>query len=585
MVALIYPMGLILGSWLFLFLMFSGMGFIVQRIMGQTVNSGRLWLDAFWLGWAVSLLILQLWHFVFPVNDIILMIFVFIALISFWVHRSSLWSIVKRLKHYSLFVVIFGLAVLWLSNRAIDMPTAYDTGFRDIQAVMWLDTYPIVPGLNNLFSSLAFNQSVYLYDALLDFGVWSGRAYHIATSLLVVVFLMGAIWGAVQLFRHRDGEGLRWSWIAMTVMIIYILFGIVPRGGISHFLTDTVVDLVGFLCVIYVLDFIQFYRVDDPPYIILKIATLIITGFTLKQSFIVFGIGLGVMVFIIWVKRGGFSNGFRRFARIIAFVGLYGILTMVPWMARGVMTSGYVAYPQSFGRFDVDWAESPELIRDRQEMLATNTRLRYGDRDEVLGSWGWVIPWLQDIITRLIEFVIPMSLSLLMLILYGVGRLRSGKEKSTLPMGMWVLVPMLIMIVVWFLTAPNIKYIKYILWINASILTILAILAWSSISWEWRIYSVYAVLGVGLVYVIYLSFSLGTFLLPAGANDGFYERPMPPIKVIETQTGDFINTPDSHINQCWNIPLPCTPVPHTRIYERVPGDIRHGFGLLSKNSS
>ena len=587
MVELISPMSLILVSWLLLFLMFSGLGFFVLRLIHQSVTSGSLWLDSFWLGWSVSLLILQLWHLAFPVNDIILVIFMLIGFLSIAFHRHQLIPILKRFKQYRLFFVIFALLLLWLSNRAIDMATAYDTGFRDIQAVMWIDTYPIVPGLNNLFASLAFNHSVYLYDALLDASIWSGRAYHIATGLLLLTFLAGAVWSAVQLYHHRDGQGLRWSWILMTLLIPYILFDTVTRGAITHFLTDTPVDLIGFLSVMYVLDFIQFYAPDDThnDYSIIKIAILILTGFTLKQSFVVFGLSLGVLVLIVWIRRGGLQAGLKRFLRIIIPVVVFGLLMGVPWMVRGVITSGYIAYPQSFGRFEVDWAESEKLIQERQEMLATNTRIRYGNSDEVLSSWDWVRPWVQELTSNVFEFVMPVGLFLLLLIVYVLGRFRNRKEKSELSIGLWLLIPMLIMITLWFLSAPNIKYIKYILWINVGVLAILSVMAWSQISWRWRVYGVFAVQTMALLYVAYLIVATRSFPLAAGPNDGFYVRPMPPVKIVEIQNGATINTPDSHISQCWDIPLPCTPTARTRIYERVPGDLSQGFGLIPNKTS
>ena len=583
MIALISPMGLILASWLILFLMFSGLGFIVQRFLNQAVDSGTLWLDSFWFGWAFSLLILQLWHFVFPVNDVILIIFLLIAGVSIVLHRQSLVQVLKRLKNYRLFLILFSIVLLWLANRAIDMPTAFDTGFRDMQAVMWINTYPIVPGLNNLFSSLAFNHSVYLYDALLDVSVWSGRAYHIATGLLFVVFLAQAIWSAVQLYYHRDGAGVRWSWILMTLMIPYLLFQTIGRGGITHFLTDTPVEFLGILSVAYVLDFLQFD--DGDRYSIRKIAILVLTGFTVKQSFIILGISLLVLVFLVWLRRVGHQRDVGGFARLWLPLIAYGLLVGVPWMARGVVTSGYIAYPQSIGRFEVDWAEPPELIEDRQEMLATNTRLRYGDPNEVLSSWDWVVPWFEHVSSKLFEFVFPVGLSFLALVAYLLGRSRSREDKSNSKVGFWIVLPTTIMIMVWFLSAPNIKYIQYVLWVQVAVLVILAVLAWSQISWGWRIHAVFAVAGLSFLYAIYIVLVTQAFPLPAGPDDGFYPRPVPPIKVVDTQSGLELNVPDSRIKQCWNIPLPCTPTPRTRVFERVPGDLRHGFGLVPKELS
>jgi len=180
---------------------------------------------------------------------------------------------------------------------------------------------------------------------------------------------------------------------------------------------------------------------------------------------------------------------------------------------------------------------------------------------------------------------LPVTLSLGLLIVYGIGRFRNRKEKSELSIGLWVLFPMLFMMAVWFLSAPNIKYIKYILWINMAILIILNVLVWSHIRWQWRTYSVFAILSVALLYIVYLVVSIGAFPLMAGPDDGFYVHPMPPIKIVEIQNGATIHTPNSHIKQCWDIPLPCTPTARTRIFERVSGDLSHGFGLIPKDTS
>ena len=55
-------MGLVLVSWTFYFLLFAGLGTIVLKLLDQRLDSGWTLLDAFWLGWALSLGFLQVWH-------------------------------------------------------------------------------------------------------------------------------------------------------------------------------------------------------------------------------------------------------------------------------------------------------------------------------------------------------------------------------------------------------------------------------------------------------------------------------------------------------------------------------------------
>ena len=282
MLDLIAPMSLVLLSWLLLFLLFSGLGMMVLKLLGKSFASGRDWLDSFWLGWALTLAVLQIWHFFFPVNDMILLLLALLAAHQLFSQRTVATRLIAQLPKESAYLLATGLVALWLSNRALAMPTAFDSGFRDIQAVMWISAYPIVPGLGNLFSSLAFNHSVYLYDALLDTSIWAGRSHHIATGLLLMAYLAGALKSALKLGAYRSAGAIRWSWMLATLTIPFVLFYTVGWGGITHFLTDTVVDLVGFLCVAYFLDFLQDWNASaiDQQYLISRLAILILVGLT-----------------------------------------------------------------------------------------------------------------------------------------------------------------------------------------------------------------------------------------------------------------------------------------------------------------
>ena len=156
-------MGTVLFSWLLLFLLFSGLGSAVLKSLGQRLDSGWHILDSFWLGWALALGALQIWHFVFPVGDEVLLIFCIVAAILLFRQRQDGWAVVKKLRRNRPFLLVFALLSLWMSNRALGMPIAFDTGFRDIQAVTWIDTYPIVPGWAIFFLRWhSITRSIYL---------------------------------------------------------------------------------------------------------------------------------------------------------------------------------------------------------------------------------------------------------------------------------------------------------------------------------------------------------------------------------------------------------------------------------------
>ena len=167
-------------------------------------------------------------------NETILLLFSLVAAFQLFAQRKSAARLIASLRNERAYLLLMGLLALWLSNRALAMPIAYDTGYRDIQAVMWIDAYPLVPGLGNLFSSLAFNHSVYLYDALLDAAIWSGRSHHIATGLLIMAYLAQAVRAAQNLGRCQNVAAIRWSWIFATMTIPYLLFFTAGSSGITH---------------------------------------------------------------------------------------------------------------------------------------------------------------------------------------------------------------------------------------------------------------------------------------------------------------------------------------------------------------
>ncbi len=578
MLDLIQPLGLITGSWLCLFLLFSGLGIALMRALRLPVSSGWRWLDCFWLGWALSLLILQIWHFAFPVGDLILLIFAAIACWSLWDAQLTLKPVLQRLRGNRSFLVLFGSLTLWFASRAIEMPAAYDTGFRDMQAVQWIETYAIVPGLGNLFSSLAYNHSTYLYNALIDFGFLMGRSLHIATGLLLLVYLAYALRSALALWRDR-GDGIRWSRFFAMLTIPYILYFTVARGGVSHFLTDTVVDLLGFLTLIYLLDFAQDWRSGrTEDYLILRLAVIICVGFTVKQTYIVFGLACATLVAVVWLRRGGLRAGMHKTARLTGGLTLLAVAFISPWMARGVLTSGYIAYPLSIGRVEVGWALPSDQIEARQRALASNTRQRYSEPALVLASWDWLGPWLEQLAGQSFYFALPAVISALSLVLAAGGRFRKRRAPAS-SLGLWILLPALCTLGFWFFSFPNPKYANYLFWSFAALSALLATLAWGALSLHRRLAGSYAVVAICLAYIVVVIVRSGAFPLPAGPVDGFYYRVPPVMDIYETDSGLLLNVPRA-AGQCWSLPLPCTPHPRPEIYARSPGDLGAGFGYM-----
>lgn len=579
MFELLSPMAAILASWLLLLLVFSGLGAAILHFLGQSLCSGSALFDSIWLGWVLTLGIAQLWHLVLPVNDAL---FVLLAAFAFGVlysKRNDLWSILRQAPLDKTFIALVTLMALWLSNRALGAPAAFDTGFRDMQAVMWIDAYPIVPGLANLFSSLGLNQSVYLYDALLDAFIWSGRSHHIATGFLILLYLIYSAKAALKLLRCGSGACLRWSWIFGTLTMPYILFQTAAWGGISNFLTDTAVSLVGFVCIIYLLDFVQDWRTgsNGNDYLVFRLAIIVLAGFTVKQSYVIFGAGIAVFASLVWLRRYRFRPPRHRVTGTALPLAIAACALMIPWMARGAVTSGYIAYPQTLGRLDVDWAIPVAQLRERQLNMSVNTRLRGGDRAAVLANWDWLDPWLRSFAGNIMPTMMPTMIAIVGLGLHFLGRSRPRSQKCEERLSVWISAPLLVTLLIWFLTYPEPKYVQYVFWSLAAIAVILALQSWQTVPLVRLKAIVFAIVAACLSYVLYLIIQLGAYPQPAGPERGFYPVPSVAYNQVVTDSGLTLNVPTQDLPQCWRVPLPCTPYPHPKLETRVPGDLRHGF--------
>ena len=99
MLDLISPMSQVMLSWSLFFLLFSGLGMAILKLLGKRIASGRDWLDSFWLGWALALAVLQIWHFIFPVNEMILLLLAVVAAYQLFSQRETAARLIAQLRY------------------------------------------------------------------------------------------------------------------------------------------------------------------------------------------------------------------------------------------------------------------------------------------------------------------------------------------------------------------------------------------------------------------------------------------------------------------------------------------------------
>jgi len=159
------------------------------------------------------------------------------------------------------------------------------------------------------------------------------------------------------------------------------------------------------------------------------------------------------------------------------------------------------------------------------------------------------------------------------------------------PHAAWlILVPGMMGVLVWLLTAPNPRFGTSTFWIIAA-----ASVAYAASPWIEKAAS------RGVAWLVVLTIVAGSWpilrplliaLLPPsassieaagrvlfaepGTDHGFGQIAEEPLATFTSESGVTMYYPlDS--NRCWNAPLPCTPYPTPNLNLRRPGDLRYGF--------
>src|SRR6266851_6548174 len=176
-------------TWTVIALALIGLGSILLALLGRDDSL----IDAFWMGLAICVAVLEIWNLVLPVTPSIALFLFGFGLFGLAISRSELLTSLLFAWQNSRWLLILGLAfALLLALRSCGPCEYYDTGLYGAPSVRWIQTYPAIPGLANLHGRLGFNSSVFLCIAALAQGPWKDLGFHLFTG-----FLLSAFWATL----------------------------------------------------------------------------------------------------------------------------------------------------------------------------------------------------------------------------------------------------------------------------------------------------------------------------------------------------------------------------------------------------
>ncbi|MDA0990519.1 MAG: hypothetical protein O3A51_07190 [Verrucomicrobia bacterium] len=538
----------------------TGTGLCMLRCLGRRLRVRDVWL-APWLGWADAIAFLQIWHGFRPVNGWALGVVVGVGLLcNLVLARTWLAWIRAKPRACAVAAMVLVAAACWLTLHSVRQPGVYDSGLYHLNAVRWAGEFAIVPGLGNLHGRLAFNNSSLLFAALLDVGPFAHRSHQLASALLMLFLLVPSVLSACRVLRQRCSGDLRSTYYAL--LLAPLVCWIVTTGYASSPSPDVPVFLLGLLIggeLLALLD--RSGDAADPGVTLVALACLAWVGVTVKLSFVVFGLLAVLMAGVVWCRRAA-SDLSKRSA--VVLVAVLGVVTVGPWLVRGIMLSGYPAYPSTMGGLPVDWAIGADTVAEMAARIQAWARLPHVPFEEAQATTHWFSIWLpQALRTHRLTFTLPLAT----LVISGVWMLVARRRHLRAAVGeFWpAIVPTIGGLAFWFVTAPDPRFQGSILWVLG--LTILCLVMRTIDRCTTGIWLTHAMLVVVLTMNPIEAVRPWVDPTPARQVDMEARRNPSGLLLYLPVNGD----------QCWDSPLPATPYYSTRLHLREPGNLAAGF--------
>jgi len=552
-------------TWGIIAITLIGIGSIVLGVFSEENSL----IDTFWMGLAVSVALLEIWSFVFPITFSTTLFLSCVGILGLFLNRSSVGSGLRAVWPGSRWVPFIGIAfTFFLALRSCGPCEYYDTGLYGAPVIRWMQTYPVVPGLANLHGRFGFNSSVLLCIAALGQGVWKDLGFHLFTG-----FMLSAMWATllpacVRVVRRAVASPADWFYAILAVPTFFWT----ARSRIVGTQTDEPATVVCLVATGILLEHLcreeRAQHKTHAPRLVLATA-LFSLAVAFKVSTIVFALLAWCLAF-----RGlsllGWSTSQRNKYLFGALV--LSALIVVPWCARGIISSGYPFYPATVLAFPVAWKVPLSVARWYAIGVQSWGRIPDVPFRDTQG-FHWLSEWFNHAIRNRSSFQLPLAISLAGLVGGLTSRLR-GKRHLARP---WLslLFPSLVSIIFWFGASPDLRFAQFAIWTTAATLG-----AWGIVSLDLQLHRPGS--NVALVALVLSSvwclISVG-WKEPVVSLRGVQRPPPLPKSAVvlrHTLSGLAVYVP-AEGDQCWDAPLPCTPYFDESLRLRNPSSLRWGF--------
>jgi len=509
----------------------QGLGRLALRLTKQKAPS--LWIP--WIGFSLGIGVLECIHLLLPMQSWAAILLALLGIVG-WTYDLITGSIFwKNLRMELSILLLCSLIFGW--GATMGAVLQYDWGLYYQQAQKWASTCPAVPGLGNLYGRLAFPGPSFLACGLLDSltgGPWGAR---LVGGFMASLALATWSWELMTAYQQRNVFNIGFAAAIFASLAAFLDH---PDVGVAapDFLASLLVVAMGWWSLSFLQGDIQARGM------ILPLATGLVL---LKLSNLIF---VPLVLFVLLLK-GRFT--LRRQDLAVCSLPLVG------WAIHNWITSGWPLFPFGIAIGSPDWAMSPVRVTQIVEAIRGWARQMGPHYLETLHGHSWVAAWANH------RLASPeLQTTGIVIGVFGAGRLlgrTSSVRLNTEGIG-WILLVCCISLSVWWFSAPDLRFIRGMVWLLAAICS-------GSLLEHTRFGPVR--LAVVLSVILLTS---GRPLFEVVTSHPAPLNPRAPIVGIHLPSGLHVWTPLNG-DQVWSAPIPATPE-ITNLYPRGPS-LCNGF--------
>lgn len=553
-----------------------GWGFWMGRLLkfDSKLNSA---LEYLWLGFIGLSLAAELAHLFVPINWILTTLFGMAGVIGLVkIPRAFFIELYRYITHFikantAPSLLICSLYVLWCMQM-LSGEVNYDAGMYYFSSIRWLNEYPIVPGLANLFAQFGFNHTYFSFVALLNASPLANN--HFALGGIFLLGLSTATLFTANLTSRRFG------WMLAAILF----FGLHVSGRL---LASPAPDMVvGFIEIALFVYLIKFFSHNEPSQNksneVSLIFLLAIQVTTIKLSAALFALGCIALVTPHLYRHA--QEDFKWGKRLFAF----GSMIFLIHVLRGYILSGYPLFPSTaLGLHHLDWIAATDDAKNAAKVIYDYARNEGLPPGQWKSGWEWLPYWWEQQLRNQGVWIVAL---LSMVSLNGLILVWQRKRYVDAKL-LWLYLPLLSSLVFWFLTAPAWRFLGVIPFLLLGLSSWLCLRAICSSSTsvvrfqklkQWPFLALLILLGVISLSPtgLYLS---GWKPFPGILIDKNPDHPVAEVIIENKLTESGLNIVFVPWFQCWNAPLPCTPLfnpkLHLRSYSQEKSALGSGFSV------